>query len=334
MMTAILIVSGLILLYVGGESLVRGSVSIARRFGLSELIIGLTLIGFGTSLPELVTSLRALSTDAVGLSVGNVIGSNIANVLLVLGAAAVVAPIIISPRSLVRDGTCMVLATIALILVLHLDMFTRPVGIAMFSMLLLYLIGSIILDHRQNGAVGALHGEEASLVEAEDPLWWAIIITVAGIAGVVFGARLLVDGGTIAARSLGVSETVIGISVLAIGTSLPELVTSLVAARKGKADVALGNVLGSNIFNILSILGLSAIIYPFSVMVDMGGPAGSVSLVASMDILVLALSVLLLGFFTFVRGRIGRLEGLAFLIGYGLYVAVRYGLVPGFGVAA
>lgn len=333
MMTALLIVAGLFLLYIGGEGLVRGSVSIARRFGLSELIIGLTLIGFGTSLPELVTSLRALSTDAVGLSVGNVIGSNIANVLLVLGAAAVVAPIITSPKSLARDATCMVLATIALMLVLWLDMFTRTVGIAMFSMLLVYLVGSIILDHRQNGAAGDLHGDEASLVEGGDPLWLAVALTVVGICGVVLGARFLVDGGTIAARSLGVSETVIGISVLAIGTSLPELVTSLVAARKGKADVALGNVLGSNIFNILSILGLSAIIYPFSVMVEVAGRSEPVSLVAAMDIVVLAASVLLLGFFAFVRKRIGRLEGLVFLIGYGLYVALRYGLLSGLGVA-
>lgn len=341
MMITILIFAGFVLLFAGGEALVRGSVGVARKLGMSELIIGLTLVGFGTSLPELVTSLQALSEGSVGLSVGNVIGSNVANVLLVIGAAALVAPILTKPRALARDGLFMVAVTVLFALLVYFDMFTRPIGIGLVALLLLYLIGSIILDRRQNSAAGEVHAGEAEEFDFDDPIWLSLLLTLGGIAGVIFGARFLVDGGSQAARLLGVSETVIGISIVAIGTSLPELVTAVMAARKGKADVALGNVLGSNVFNVLGILGVSAIVYPFSVLnggvvfgqeiplaVEAMQYAGS--LVTWTDIGALILSVFLLGLFAFTGKRIARWEGGILLAGYLLYMGLRFELIPTF----
>lgn len=345
MMITFLILAGFVLLFAGGEALVRGSVGVARKLGMSELIIGLTLVGFGTSLPEMVTSLQALSEGSVGLSVGNVIGSNVANVLLVIGAAALVAPILTKPRALARDGLFMVAVTVLFAFLLYFDMFSRPVGIGLVALLLFYLIGSIVLDRRQNSAAGTVHAGEAEEFDFNDPLWLSILLTIGGIAGVIFGARFLVDGGSQAARLLGVSETVIGISIVAIGTSLPELVTAVMAARKGKADVALGNVLGSNVFNVLGILGVSAIVYPFSVLnggvvfgqeVPLAVEAMQYvgSLVTWTDMGALMLSVFLLGLFAYTGKRIARWEGAILLAGYLLYMGLRFELIPTFALGA
>lgn len=340
-MTILLILGGFALLFAGGEALVRGSVGIARKFGLSELVIGLTLVGFGTSLPELVTSLRALEQGAVGLSIGNVIGSNVANILLVLGTAALVMPIITSPRALARDGMVMVAVTLLFAALIWFDQFSRVTGIIMVVLLVIYLVGSIILDRREGSEAGHMHEEESETIETDDPVWLAAFLTLAGIAGVVFGARFLVDGGTDAARMLGVTETVIGISVLAIGTSLPELVTSIAAARKGKADVALGNVLGSNIFNVLGIIGVSAIVFPFSISgaVDASTPLevaamvfdSATSLVSWTDMGALALSIFLLGLFAYTGRRLARWEGAVLLLSYLVYLGLRFDLIPTIG---
>ncbi|MEM9937394.1 MAG: calcium/sodium antiporter [Pseudomonadota bacterium] len=344
-MVLLLILSGFFLLFVGGEALVRGSVGIARKFGLSELVIGLTLVGFGTSLPELVTSLRALDQGAVGLSIGNVIGSNVANVMLVLGAAALIMPIITSPRALARDGSVMLGVTILFAALVWFDQFSRITGILMVVLLVTYLVGSIWLDQRGDSEAAHMHEEESEAIETDDALWLAALLTVGGILGVVFGARFLVDGGTAAARALGVTETVIGISVLAIGTSLPELVTSIVAARKGKADVALGNVLGSNIFNILGIIGVSAIVFPFSItgggVLDASAPLevaamtfdSAASLVSWTDMGALALSVFLLGLFAYTGRKLARWEGAVLLLSYVVYLGLRFDLIPTLGGA-
>lgn len=339
MMMVVLILGGFVLLFVGGEALVRGSVGIARKFGMSELVIGLTLVGFGTSLPEMVTSLQALSVGAVGLSVGNVIGSNVANILLVLGAAALVAPILTSPRALARDGLFMLAVTVLFACLLWLDLFTRLTGGLMFALLIGYLIMSVILDRRSDSAAGGVHSDEAAEFENDDPTWLSALLALGGIIGVVIGARFLVDGGTDAARLLGVSETVIGISVLAIGTSLPELATSVVAARKGNADVALGNILGSNIFNILGIMGVSAMVFPFSIHtgVEAAGVPLEVtamayeqlgSLVTWTDMGALGLSVFLLGLFAYTGRKLARWEGAILLLSYLVYLGLRFDLLP------
>ncbi len=345
MMMIILILSGFVLLFAGGEALVRGSVGVARKFGMSELVIGLTLVGFGTSLPELVTSLQALSEGAVGLAVGNVVGSNIANILLVLGVAALVAPILTSPRALARDGVVMLAATLLFAAMLWFDMFTRTAGILMVALLLVYLVLSVVLDRRSDSAAGSMHKGEAEEFGTNDPLWLAALLAIGGIAGVVIGARFLVDGGTDAAVALGVSDTVIGISVLAIGTSLPELATSVMAVRNGKADVALGNIIGSNIFNVLGIMGISAIVMPFSISAisekfsdlssnaagAMQAPAQvmeAVSLVTWTDMGALALSVFLLGLFAYTGRKLARWEGFILLASYVIYLGIRFNLIP------
>ena len=340
-MMAVLILGGFVLLFIGGEALVRGSVGIARKVGMSELVIGLTLVGFGTSLPEMVTSLQALSEGAVGLSIGNVIGSNVANIMLVIGAAAFVKAITTNPKALARDGAFMVAVTILFAIIVWIDGFTRATGIAFTVLLVAYLVVSVILDRRANNAPGEMHGGEADEFDHDDPIWLAIIMTLGGIAGVVFGARFLVEGGSDAARLFGVSETVIGISIVAIGTSLPELVTSIVAARKGKADVALGNVLGSNVFNILGILGVSAIVFPFSLIET--SAAGipleiaamqfgqAASMVTWTDMGALFLSLFLLYVFAFTGRKLARWEGGILLTAYFLYIGMRFDLIPTFG---
>lgn len=341
MMMFVLILAGFVLLFAGGESLVRGSVGIARKFGMSELVIGLTLVGFGTSLPEMVTSLEALSEGAVGLSIGNVIGSNVANILLVIGAAALVKSFMTNPRALARDGLFMVAVTIVFAVVVWFDMFTRLTGIMFVLLLLAYLTGSIILDRRANSAAGGMHQGEAEEFDADDPVWLSAVMTLAGIIGVIVGAKFLVSGGSDAARLFGVSETVIGISIVAIGTSLPELVTSVMAARKGKADVALGNVLGSNVFNILGILGVSAIVFPFSLIdTSVAAVAGAPLEVAAMtfgearslvtwtDMGAIGLSIFLLGLFAFTCRKLARWEGATLLGAYFLYIGLRFDMIP------
>lgn len=339
----LLIIGGLVLLFAGGEFLVRGSVGVARRLGMSELLIGLTLVGFGTSMPELVTSLQALSDGSVGLSIGNVIGSNIANVLLVIGAACLISPIVTNPRALARDGLFMVAVTALFAAVIWIDGFTRLTGLIFIGILAVYLLVSVLLDRRRGSAAGAVHSGEAEVVETTEPLWISLLLAFGGIVGVILGARFLVSGGSDLARVFGISETVIGLSIVAIGTSLPELVTSVVSALKGKADVALGNVIGSNIFNILGIMGISAAVFPFSLMASREPAAGTpvdvgameygemTSLVTMQDMGALALSVFLLVLFAYTGRKLARWEGIVLLLSYATYMALSFGLLPRFG---
>ena len=331
-MTYLMVLGGLALLFIGGEALVRGSVSVARKLNISELVIGLTLVGFGTSVPELVTSLRAIDQDAVGIAVGNVVGSNIANVLLVLGVAAMIRPILTNPRALARDGLIMLAVTALLCALIWFDLFSRPVGIALLGALLVYLAYSFVADQRRGNAAAAMHMAEGETVEARYGLFLGLVIAVAGLVGVVFGARLLVDGGVVIAREFGISETIIGLTIVAVGTSLPELVTSAVAAYRGKSDVALGNIIGSNIFNVLGILGVTAVVHPFSVRSDISAEAMSqghhASIISSEDIGALILSVFLLMLFAMTGRRIARWEGAVLLLAYALYFGLLFDLVP------
>ena len=343
MLMMALIVGGLVLLLVGGETLVRGSVGVARKLGMSELLIGLTLVGFGTSMPEMVTSLQALADGSVGISVGNVVGSNIANVLLVIGAACLISPIVTNPAGLVRDGLVMLGATILLAVVLWFDGFTRMMGLAFVGLLLVYLVVSVILDRRRGSPAAEVHSAEAEIVETHEPLWLALLLAFGGIAGVVIGAKMLVSGASDLARAVGISETVIGLSIVAVGTSLPELVTSVLSAIKGKAEVALGNVIGSNIFNILGIMGLSAAIYPFSIIAPEPSAGAKpleveamqyepgTSLISMQDMGALALSVFLLFLFAYTGRKLARWEGAVLLAGYAIYMALSFNLIPHFG---
>ncbi|KCZ94138.1 calcium/sodium antiporter [Hyphomonas johnsonii] len=331
-MTYLMVLGGLVLLFVGGEALVRGSVSIARKLNISELVIGLTLVGFGTSVPELVTSLQAIDKGAVGISVGNVVGSNIANILLVLGVAAMIRPIMTNPRALSRDGMIMLGVTALLCVLIWFDGFSRVAGIALLVLLATYLIYSLVADQSRDSDPASLHAAEGGTVEASYGLLLGLVIAVAGLAGVVLGANLLVDGAVTIARDLGVSETIIGLTIVAVGTSLPELSTSVIAAFRGKSDVALGNVIGSNIFNVLGILGMTALVHPFTLRGGMAVEAMSQqhvsSIISSKDVGALILSVFLLMLFVMTGRRIARWEGAVLLLAYALYFGLLFNLIP------
>lgn len=331
-MSYLMVLGGLILLFLGGEGLVRGAVSIARRLNISELVIGLTLVGFGTSVPELVTSLQAIQRDAVGIAVGNVVGSNIANILLVLALAVLLQPILVNRSAIARDAGIMISATLLLCALLWFDQFGRLSGAILVGILICYIVFSLILDQRRENPVAEMHAAEGEAVAARYPLAIGLVMAIAGLVGVIIGANLLVEGSVTIARQFGLSEAVIGLTIVAVGTSLPELATTVVAAARGRGDVALGNVIGSNIFNILGILGITALVHPFSVRGDVGAEAmaggQSTSILSSTDIGALVLSVFLLVLFAATGRKLARWEGGVLLAGYVLYMGLTFDLIP------
>jgi cation:H+ antiporter len=326
MPTLLLILLGLGMLVAGGELFVRGAVRIAERLGVSPLMIGLTLVGFGTSTPELVTSVQASLAGAPGIAVGNIVGSNIANILLILGISALIFPIAVPSAALWRDGVLGAAAAAALVAVALVWTLDRWIGTAF----LLGLAGYIAYAWRQERAptgdhtaafgkaqafeevhpAGALH-----LPDPAPPGWrgtpLSLVLVLAGLVLVVVGGGLLVDGATGLARSLGVAESVIGLTIVAVGTSMPELVTSVVAALRRHGDVALGNVLGSNIYNVLGIGGATALIAPTAIPDD----------IARFDIFVMLAVALLLLALGRTGWRIGRREGALLIAAYGGYLA-------------
>ncbi|MBM2575348.1 calcium/sodium antiporter [Jannaschia sp. Os4] len=293
--------SGLLLLVAGGDALVRGAASLAARWGVSPLLIGLTVVGFGTSTPELVTSLQAAFAGAPGVAVGNVVGSNVANALLILGIAAVAMPFAVDRAAFRRDGTMLALATLAGAAVVLSGGLSRGLGLMLLAGLALYLWTAWRGERDAPQAAGDVPG----------PLLRAVVLTVAGIAATVLGARLLVGGATGLAQAWGVSEAVIGLTVVAVGTSLPELVTSLVAAVKRQGAMAFGNVVGSNVFNLLGILGATAVVVPIPVPPEIASRDVWVMLAATVALVVVAVT----------GWRVRRGEGVALLAAYGGYMA-------------
>jgi cation:H+ antiporter len=311
-LNAALILGGLLALVTGGDLLVRGAVAIARRLKVSRLMIGLTLVGFGTSTPELVTSLEGAAAGSPGIAVGNVVGSNIANILLILGLAAVISPLRVDPRALRRDGAAVLLAAGVCAAAVVLDALERWVGGALVALLLAYVVFVYRRERHADDASARMHDHQASAAAtAHAPArpWVAAALCLAGLVLMIFGARALVGGSVGLARSAGVSETVIGLTVVAVGTSLPELMTSVVAALRRQGDVAFGNILGSNIFNIFGILGLTALLAPIPVPAEL----------ARLDIWVMLGATLVLVYTSATGGRLGRAEGLVFLMAYAAY---------------
>ncbi len=253
----LLLLAGLALIVGGADILVDGSSSIARRAGISEFVIGLTIVGFGTSCPELVVSLNGAIKGLADISVGNVVGSNIFNTLLILGVTALIAPIPITESNRRTDiPVCLFVTLLLLFFGLYNADISRLEGIIFLCVFTAYIYfcfktGKSIEETEEEG--------EAAKPK---PVWLAIILTVAGLAALVFGGKLFVDAATTLARSWGVSDKFIAVTLLAGGTSLPELATCVVAAFKHKGQLALGNILGSNVFNILLILGTSAVVTP------------------------------------------------------------------------
>jgi cation:H+ antiporter len=262
-LSAILLVAGgLAVLVVGGEIVVRSASGLAQGFRISPVVIGLTVVAFGTSAPELAVSLGATLGGTPDVAVGNIVGSNIYNVLLILGLSAVVAPLIVR-QQLVRFDVPIVIGVSALLWIMALDGGVSTLeGALLFAGLVAYTV--VAARKGRHEAPAIVEEYEAGIPDAHAPRSWRrdVVLFLAGLAALVLGAQALVSGATSVARGLGIPELVIGLTVVAVGTSLPELVTSVVAAIRGQRDIAVGNVVGSNLFNILGVLGLSAIVAP------------------------------------------------------------------------
>ncbi|WP_411817752.1 calcium/sodium antiporter [Hyphococcus sp. DH-69] len=257
------VITGLVLLTLGAEWLIRGATSIARRFGLSELLIGLTLVGFGTSMPELVSSVGAALAGSPGVAVGNVVGSNIANILLILGVSAAIMPINVKMLGFRRDALVLGGVTLGSIAIMFTGELSRLAGIGFIVALIAY-VGWAYRGERAKPSASAEAINVASMGNPGKTMP-AIGFAMIGLLFLVIGARLLVDGAIGIATMLNIPETLIGLTVVAVGTSLPELMTSVMASLRGKSDLALGNVLGSNIYNLLGILGVTALVQPITV---------------------------------------------------------------------
>jgi cation:H+ antiporter len=313
MIDLILVGTGLALLFFGGDFLVRGAVALAHRLGVSTLVIAITVVAFGTSLPELIVSLNAALQGAPSIAIGNVVGSNIANVLLVLGLPAIIAPLV-SQRSIGRDTAIMIGASLLFVALAFTGEFRWPHG-ALFVVLLAAFLGYSLWIATRDKAAAETYEEELDSFEsaARSGLLLAGFI-IGGLVALVVGSRLLVIGAVNIATALGVSEAVIGLTLVAFGTSLPELVTSLVAVVRRHGDVAIGNVLGSNLFNILGVMGITAIVVPIPVPGQ----------ILRFDVWVMLAAAVILLPFVLHWIRLGRAMGLLFLAAYIAYIAAQF----------
>lgn len=326
MTIALSIIGGLLLLMFGAEFLVRGAVQVAIRLGVSSLVIGLTLVGFGTSTPELVTSVQAALAGSPGIAYGNIVGSNIANTLLILGVAALISPILVASNAIRRDSMVMVGAMIAFAGLSAVVDFGRLVGIAFLAGLAIYLLAAFRQEsgadagqdaaspRREEGGEANPGSVPAAAPAARRSMLVSLLLAVTGLGLVVLGAHFLVGGAVDLARVLGISETIIGLTIVAIGTSMPELVTSVMAALRSQGDVAFGNVVGSSIYNVLGIGGTTALIAPVAVPEE----------IVRFDNPVMIAASLLLVVFAWTGLRVGRREGGLLLAGYVLYIAVLW----------
>ena len=310
------VVAGLLLLFLGGEFLVRGSVALAERMGLSKLIVGMVIVGFGTSTPELLVSVQAALKGSPEIALGNVIGYNICNTLLILGVAAVVFPVATNQPGVRREAGIMTLVCIGLLPLLYMGGVMggigRVAGVGMLLVLGVYLFVSYRLERRSGGSGFVAEAEEMEGGKLLS-LPMASLVALGGLVMLLIGARLLVDGASGVARSMGISEAVIGLTVVAVGTSLPELATALIAAWKRHAEVALANVIGSNIFNILAILGATVVVEPLVVnprFFQFDGPIMAGAALVTLVVL-------------WVAPRLGRSIGVAYLAAYGLYIVMQ-----------
>lgn len=310
----LLILGGFVLLMASAEYTVRGSVAIANKLHIPTLIIGLTIVAFGTSAPEFVVSISAALKGAAGISIGNVIGSNIANVMLILGATAMIYPVTCVRHVFLRDYGFLFLVTALFALFAMSGVFVRWQGILMLA-----LLAGFIVYNYFNSKKGSC-GDETAVSPLAEKSWFAVIaVTVLGLAGIVYGADILVKGAVDMARLLGVSEEIIGLTIIAFGTSLPELATSGMAAFRRQNDVALGNIIGSNIWNIVFIMGAT------STIIDVPVPKQF----QNYDLWVMVGSTVILLPLMYSKNRLSRFEGFIFVLGYLFYLASQVMLSKG-----
>ncbi|MBB4301154.1 cation:H+ antiporter [Rhodobium orientis] len=307
---------GLAILLIAGDVLVRGSVSLAQRLGIPSLIIGLTIVAFGTSAPEFVISVRAALDGAGGIAIGNVVGSNVANVLLVLGLPSILAATYCGDEGVTRSASFMIAVSLVFALFCYFGVIDRAAGVMLLALLVIFLTASVNVarkarrDRRRN----ELEAIDDEVGGVPSRLAVAIFFLVAGLAALPVGAQLTINGAVSIARAWHVSDTAIALTIVALGTSLPELSTTLMSAVRGHTGVAVGNIVGSNIFNLLAIIGATALIAPIAVPAE----------IVSFDIwAMLATSVLILLFAAF-SATIGRVTGIAMTAGYALYIVIVF----------
>jgi cation:H+ antiporter len=308
LLAIIQLIAGFVLLYFGGDWLVNGGVALARRFRISPLVIGMTIVAFGTSAPELLVSMTSSIKGSAGIAMGNVIGSNIANIGLILGLTAMLCPIPTENRKVSANGLVMILASLlALVLSLNNGL-SRIEGLILFAGIILFTVISIRLGRTKQDATqpnSEPQGKEMSVLVA-------LLLVALSCAMLAFGADFMVDGATSIAQALGVSDKVIGLTIVALGTSLPELAASVAAALKKEMDISIGNIIGSNIFNLMCVLGVSASIrpIPFDYMqyrmdfvIMMAFSAGLIILIQPWK----------------AQGRLGRISGIIMFAAYAIY---------------
>ena len=315
LMTFVYLIAGLVLLVAGAEVLVRGAAKLAAQFGISPLVIGLTVVAFGTSAPETAVSVQAALNGSGDIAIGNVLGSNIANVLLILGITALVAPLIVSRQLIRLDVPLMIGASLITYALAWDGSLSRLDGALLFAAVVGYTLFLIISSRRESAAAAAddEFAKEFGLDEPAKPHASLINagLIIAGLVLLVAGSNFLVEGAVILARALGLSELVIGLTVIAIGTSLPELATSVMAAIRGERDIAVGNIVGSNLFNLLCVLGLASLVSPQAISVAANALAFDFPVM-------IAVAIACLPIF-FAGYTINRWEGLLFVAYYAAY---------------
>lgn len=306
---ALYIIGGSIGLFIGAEGLVRGASSLAIRLGISPLVVGLTVVAFATSSPELVVSIKAAIEGNPGIVVGNVVGSNICNIALILGVAAMISPMSVKSQVIKREIPIMIIVSVILLLILLDDTITRVEGVFLVIGIITYIILGYKYSIKEKDNEEVIKEFEEIIPKSPYKVWQSLVLMLVGLGLLVFGSNLFVDGAVTIAEKFGVSQAVIGLTIVALGTSLPELTTSIVAAFKNENDIAIGNAVGSNVFNILSILGISSLISPIS---NTGITMVDLSIMMFFTILILPLSK--------TKFTLRRWEGALLFCGYVTYV--------------
>ncbi len=310
------IAAGLALLFFGGEGLLRGSISLARRYGLSDLLVSAVIVGFGTSAPELAVSVQASLAGSPAIALGNVVGSNIANIFLILALCVMIFPVRADDPAILHSAMAVVTASIILCALSFAGIINQPMGLCLFLGLVSYLAWNFGQDRKKSAREKKAAKEHVRDAEGprdlQSPL--AVLYCIGGLALLVFGAQLLLEGATFLARAAGISEAVIGLTLVAVGTSLPELATGVIAALRRHGDVIIGNILGSCIFNSFGILGITAMIAPMPMQ----------GRIVVFDIWAMLAAALVLLAIIAMRRKIGRVEGIAMLAAYVAYVGWLY----------
>ena len=320
MLNLLYLLMGIALLTAGGEALIRGALGISKRLGVSPLLSGLVIVGFGTSMPEMVVSIDAVLSGQSGIAIGNVVGSNIANILLILGLCALITPIAVTPAALRRDAVMVIAASFFFVGLAWGTGVGKVDALILLLALASYLAWAYWSERHVSAPSGVLHQAEAAEINlVPRSLIGSMGAAVLGLVLLISGSRVLLKGAVGVAQMMGVSDAVVGLTLVAVGTSLPELTISVIAALRRHADVAVGNILGSNIFNLLGILGVSALVQPIEV-------SGRISVFDQWVMLGVAL---ILFAFLYTGRTLNRLEGGILLIGYMAYLIASYTALAG-----